>query len=169
VSHSHKDHSSQRNSDQESQGINKDTNDEDSNGKYDDNEDEEVEIFEEESGGIVERKVKKNSIKPKKVCLLKRGYLSAITEEDDMIRDSMMLSKRERYSKIYSIVNNNNSNLIAEEQEHLEGGGGDKGGLLVVEARQTNERNAIKFVIEEMKAVEAMGIETVIDELLNSI
>ena len=127
-----------------------------------------MEIFEEESGGIVERKVKKNSIKPKKVCLLKRGYLSAITEEDDLIRDSMMLSKRERYSKIYSIVNNNNnSSLIVEEQENLEGGGG--GGLLVDEARQTNERNTIKFVIEEMKAVEAMGIETVIDELLNII
>jgi len=99
-----------------------------------------------------------------KICLLKRGYLSAIPEEDDLIRDSNMLSKREQFSRLFSIVNNNpNIGFIAEEKD------GNKVaiGLIDEDRRQTIDRSTINLVIEEMKAIESLPIETVIDELLN--
>jgi len=99
-----------------------------------------------------------------KICLLKRGYLSAIPEEDDLIRDSNMLSKREQFSRLFSMVNNNpNIGFIAEEKD------GNKVaiGLIDEDRRQTIDRSTINLVIEEMKAIESLPIETVIDELLN--
>jgi len=53
-----------------------------------------------------------------KICLLKQGYLSAIPEEDDLIRDSTLISKREQISRLFSIVNNNpNIGFLAEEKD----------------------------------------------------
>jgi len=99
-----------------------------------------------------------------KICLLKRGYLSAIPEEDDLIRDSNMLSKREQFSRLFSIVNSNlNIGFIAEEKD----GNKVAGGLIDEDRRQTIDRSTINLVIEEMKAIESLPIETVIDELLN--
>lgn len=99
-----------------------------------------------------------------KICLLKQGYLSAIPEEDDLIRDSTLISKREQISRLFSIVNNNpNIGFLADEKD----GQKSAGGLFEEERRKTSDRSTINLVIEEMKAIESLPIETVIDELLH--
>lgn len=118
-------------------------------------------------GGLAQMKVNTNSnSKPKKICLLKKGYLSAITEEDDLIRASTMISKREQFSRLFSIVNNNpNIGLISDEKD----GYIITGALIDDDRRRTIDRSTINLVIEEMKNIESLPIETVIDELLNII